>query len=47
MDGQKLWGFLWTIGMPLGEIYPKFGPNNFRNKLVQFNYCSAKKWNNF
>jgi hypothetical protein len=28
MEGQKLWGFSWTLGMLLGEIYPKFGPKN-------------------
>jgi hypothetical protein len=47
MENKKLWVFSWTLRMSLGEIYPKFGPNKCRNKLVKFNYCRPKKWNNF
>jgi hypothetical protein len=26
IEGKKLWVFLWTLGMSLGELYPQFSP---------------------
>jgi hypothetical protein len=37
---------LWTLGMTLGEIYPKFRPRTCNNKLLKFQHCRPKKWNN-
>jgi hypothetical protein len=29
-----------------GVTYPKFSPGSRRNKLLKFEHCRAKKWNN-
>jgi hypothetical protein len=43
MEGQKSWVFLWTLGMSLGETYPKFSPKTTRNKLLKFQHYKHKK----
>jgi hypothetical protein len=46
-DGQKLWGFLWTLSMLWGVTYKKSNRRTCRNKLIKFNYCRAKKCNSY
>jgi hypothetical protein len=43
----KIMGIFMDLRDIMGVIYPKFSPSTYRNRLVKFNYCRAKKWNNF
>jgi hypothetical protein len=45
MEDQKLWGFLWTLGMLWGVTYPKFRLSSCRNKSQKFKPCRDKKCN--
>jgi hypothetical protein len=45
MEGQKLWVFLWALGMLWGVTYTKFNPSASRNKSLKSKPCRAMKCN--